>query len=377
MKRILIIALSTIVLSCNGIIGDGFEISGEIKGLADGTKVFLEKQDISAPSGVVTIDTAIVNKGEFVFEGKAVEPEIHSVRFENTPGAFIVVVEKGNIKATINKDSIPKAKVTGTFNNEELIKYNEAMLVVQKRMMAFEKKHTPTIQAAQQKNDTAVVNKLRKEYTKFNDEFVSANHKYIETSPKSFLSVVLIEGMFNQPEPQIEKIKKFYNALDADVKNTKPGKNIKTKLENLKSVEVGQIAPDFSAKNPEGKMVSLKQSLGKVTIIDFWASWCAPCRKESPNMVALYNEFHAKGLNIVGVSLDRQGEEAKWKEAIAMDKLAWTQVSNLKFWEDPIATQYSIKSIPATFILDANGKIVAKNLNGAELKAKIAELLSK
>ena len=165
--------------------------------------------------------------------------------------------------------------------------------------------------------------------------------------------------------------------MDAEVKGTKHGKKVKTKLDELKSVEVGQKAPDFSAPNPEGKMVSLKESLGKVTVIDFWASWCAPCRVENPNVVALYNEFHAKGLNIIGVSLDRAGEDAKWKEAIAKDKLTWTQVSNLKFWEDPIATKYNVKSIPATFLLDAQGKIVAKDLHGAELKAKVAELLAK
>ncbi len=123
------------------------------------------------------------------------------------------------------------------------------------------------------------------------------------------------------------------------------------------------------------KTISLKESLGKVTIVDFWASWCSPCRAENPNMVLIYNEFHKKGLNIVGVSLDR--EAAKWKEAIAKDKLNWVQISHLKFWEEPIAIQYEVQEIPATFILDASGKLVAKNLRGEELRAKIAELLSK
>jgi thiol-disulfide isomerase/thioredoxin len=121
-------------------------------------------------------------------------------------------------------------------------------------------------------------------------------------------------------------------------------------------------------------MVSLKASLGKVTIVDFWASWCGPCRAENPNMVALYKEFHSKGLNIIGVSLDKDAK--KWKEAIAKDQLTWTQVSNLKFWDEPIAKQYQFESIPAPFVLDASGKVVAKNLTGAELRAKIAELLA-
>ena len=122
-------------------------------------------------------------------------------------------------------------------------------------------------------------------------------------------------------------------------------------------------------------MVSLKQSLGKVTIVDFWASWCGPCRAENPHVVALYNEFHSKGLNIVGVSLDK--DASKWKETIAKDKLSWTQVSNLKHWDEPIAKQYKVEGIPATFILDANGKVIASGLRGDELRAKITELLGK
>ena len=115
--------------------------------------------------------------------------------------------------------------------------------------------------------------------------------------------------------------------------------------------------------------------MGKVTIVDFWASWCGPCRAENPNVVAIYKELHAKGLNIVGVSLDK--DAAKWKEAIAKDKLTWTQVSHLKFWNEPIAAQYEVQSIPATFVLDASGKVVAKDLRGNELRAKILELLAK
>ena len=119
--------------------------------------------------------------------------------------------------------------------------------------------------------------------------------------------------------------------------------------------------------------MSLKQNLGKVTLIDFWASWCAPCREENPNVVAIYNEFHSKGLNIISVSLDK--DAIKWKEAIAKDKLTWTQVSNLKEMNDPIALQYNITQIPTTYLLDSNGKIVAIDLYGDRLKIKIKELL--
>lgn len=375
MKKIIVIALTGLIMSCNGIIGNGFEINGEINGLTDGTRVYLEKQD--PIKGVVSVDTVKVEKGKFTFEGNAKEPEIHSIRFDGTEGGLFLVVEKGDIKVIVNKDSVVRAKVSGTYNNEELKKYNDGMQKIQKKVLAFQAQNGPIMQQAQTKNDTVTMNKLSKEYAKFQDEFINSNYKFIEQTPKSILSALLIEGMFGEKEPKLDKIRKYYEALDAEVKETRPGKNILTRLNDFESVKIGKIAPDFSAKNTEGKMVSLKQSLGKVTLIDFWASWCAPCRQENPNVVALYNEFHAKGLNIIGVSLDRENEANKWKEAILKDNLTWTQVSNLKFWEDPVAIKYGIKSIPATFLLDASGKIIAKDLHGAELKAKVAELLAK
>ncbi|MGG5503999.1 peroxiredoxin family protein, partial [Myroides odoratimimus] len=140
-------------------------------------------------------------------------------------------------------------------------------------------------------------------------------------------------------------------------------------------VKIGDKAPDFSAPSPEGKEISLKESLGKLTIIDFWASWCGPCRTENPNVVALYEEYHPKGLNIIGVSLDK--DKAKWIEAIAKDKLTWNQISNLKFWEEPIAQNYEVRAIPATYLLDENGVVIAKNLRGKKLRAKVQEILDK
>ena len=113
--------------------------------------------------------------------------------------------------------------------------------------------------------------------------------------------------------------------------------------------------------------------MGKLTLIDFWASWCGPCRKENPNVVALYKDFHAKGLNIIGVSLDEKAD--KWKDAIAKDQLTWTQVSNLKGWEDPIARTYFVDGIPATFLIDEKGVVIAKDLRGEELREKIASIL--
>ncbi len=374
MKKVIVVAIALVMMSCNGVIGNGFKISGEIKGLTDGTKVFLEKQDEKL--GTVAVDTVKIEKGKFVFEGQSKEPEMHTIRFENPNTGLAVVVEKGNIKVVGLKDSIAMAKVSGTDNNEELNIFNQRAFKMQKKMMDFQQTNMVQIQEAQKTNDTVALNKLRKQFEIFQKDFVADNNKYIETHPDSFLSVLVIEGMLNEFEPKFDLIKKFYDGLGSDMKKTKPGRKIKTKLDGLNAVSVGQKAPEFAAPNPEGKMVTLKESLGKATIIDFWASWCEPCRKKSPEFVALYSEFHDKGLNFIGVALEKKGERIQWKEAIAKDKLNWIHVSNLQYWQDPIALKYSVEGIPSTFLLDKNGVIVGKNLSMDELKTKLTSMLA-
>lgn len=383
MKKVLLLVSAVAVLvACNKAGENEYIVTGTVKGVDNGKTVVLEKQD--SLGQLKPIDTVKIENGKFTFKGTAKEPEMYLVQVEALQGKVPFILENGDIEMDINKDSVNISTVKGTYNNDELNSYKESGMKIQKKMMKFQKDNMAKMQQAQQSQDTVMMNSLRKEYSKFQEEFVKQSDDYVSNHPKAFISALIIDGMFNQMMPDVEKIKKYYHALDTSVKNTRPGKNIKKKLDQFANppaaapaagaTEVGSIAPDFSAPGPDGKPISLKQAMGKVTLIDFWASWCKPCRAENPNVVAIYNELHAKGFNIIGVSLDK--EAAAWKEAIAKDKLTWHQISNLKFWEEPIAVTYGVKSIPATFLLDANGKIVAKDLRGAALNAKINELLT-
>lgn len=388
MKKILfLLTASVAIISCSKVKDGEYLITGTATGIENGKTIILQGQDPTTKMAV-SLDTVKVENGKFEIKGKVTEPAFHTLIVQGANGPVPFILETGEITIAIDKDSIHKSKVSGTYNNDEYVKFNEDLTKTQKSLVDFQKKNTQKMQQAQQAQDTATINGLMKQYMTLQTE-VQANSKkkylaYVETHPKAYISALIIQSMISDPSADIKKTESLYNALDESLKNTTPGKEIKTKLGQAKMPAVGASAApvgspnwraDFSAPNPEGKVVSLKQSLGKVTIVDFWASWCGPCRKENPNVVAIYKELHSKGLNIIGVSLDK--EAAAWKEAIAKDGLTWTQVSNLKFWEEPIAKQYGVESIPATFILDASGKVVAQDLRGPELKAKILELLAK
>ena len=388
MKKIFFLLTATAaIISCSKVKDGEFLITGTAKGIENGKTIILQGQDPTTMA-VLSLDTVKVENGKFELKGKVTEPAFHTLVIQDLQGPVPFILETGEIKIEVDKDSIHKSKISGTYSNDEYVKFNEDLTKVQKRLIDFQKKNTQTMQAAQQKQDTAVINGLMKEYMAIQTDVQAESKKkytaYAESHPKSFISALIIQSLVNDPTADFKKTEALYNSLDESLKNTKPGKAIKEKIGQMKLPAVGASAPpvgsakwrsDFSAPNPEGKTVSLKESLGKVTIVDFWASWCGPCRKENPNVVAIYKELHSKGLNIIGVSLDK--EASAWKEAIATDNLSWTQVSNLKFWDEPIAKQYGVESIPATFILDSSGKIVAQDLRGPELRAKILEILAK
>jgi peroxiredoxin len=198
---------------------------------------------------------------------------------------------------------------------------------------------------------------------------------FIKTHPNSFASIYLLAGMFSQMK--IEKAQSLYNLLSAKYKNTSYGKTIVQRIEAAKITAIGKIAPDFEQPDTSGRMIKLSSLRGQYLLVDFWASWCGPCRAENPNVVKAYQQYHDKGFTVLGVSLDQPGKKEAWLNAIHHDHLTWTQVSDLQFWDNAVAKLYGIQAIPQNFLLDKDGKIIAVNIRGDDLVNKLAELLDK
>lgn len=369
MKRILFaITIALFVVACSGP-ADGFTINGTIEGgVADGTKIYLKTS--SDNRTLIEVDTVTVTNGTFTFSGetpKTLDP--HYIFMENARPYALVFIEDGTMTFTAHKDSLMNGETVGTFQNdlfsEFKIKSNEIRNKVNSINMELRK--------ASQVRDTATAMALRDEMKEIQEEAKSNELNFVKENPNSAIAPLILNGMYSGRALEAGEILELLNSMSDEVKQMGTYKTLHSTLAALKTTAIGSKAPEFSAPTPTGEKLALSETLGKVTILDFWAAWCKPCRMENPNIVNVYNKYHDKGLNILGVSFDRNADD--WKKAIEEDGLTWNHVSNVKYF-DEIAKLYNLNSIPATFILDEKGVIIAKNLRGKQLEDKIAELLN-
>jgi hypothetical protein len=242
MKKIILFLTATVLLtSCSK---DKYTISGTAKGFENGKTVVLETQDEKGM--LIAVDTVKIENGKFEIKGKITEPAFHTVQIEGAQGKVPFILENGDITIVVNKDTIQKSKVSGTYNNDEYVKFNEEITKIQKPLMDFQTLNMQKMQMAQQAKDTATINGLMKQYTQIQTEIGATSKSkytdYANTHPKSFISALIIQGMSSDPTVDSKKIETMYNTLDESLKNSKPGKAIKTKLVELKTPSVGATA---------------------------------------------------------------------------------------------------------------------------------------
>ena len=352
-----------------------YEVIVKADGVYDGLRAYLLKTE-NGRNRTAT-DTAIIFNSVFRFKGDIKGAEMRAITIDGVRGQTSIFIEAGLINVEIYKDSIHTSKVEGTYNNSV---FNDYKNKYQEKIEAVE---TVNAEFLNSKQDLEVLKKLQTKRDSLRSQLKNFGYEFIETNNNSDFSLYILDGLTSQKGFDLELADSAFKTIETSIKtknesNQLISNRIKQKIEsspNKGKIKIGMQAPDFSAPNPEGKQVTLSDIKGKVTIVDFWASWCKPCRIENPNLVKLYDKYHSKGLEIISVSLERGNQKAFWIEAIKKDQLSWYNVSNLKFWQDPIAQAYSVNSIPATFILDENGALIAERLRGAELEAKIKSLL--
>ena len=362
------IAISFSISSCTSLEPNAFVIYGTTDH-ADGSSVY---RIISGPNGQpLTIDSTKVVNGSFELKGTLDQIDINFIFLEGVNGNVPVILEEGSIEMEIFKDSLASSITAGTPSNNNLAQYRESTQGFAKDMRTL----VQEINEANTLGDNILAEDLTAKYKAVETNLSVFEKDFMNSNPQSYVATLILERLVTTKAMRSSEAKLIYNGFDPKIKSSVSGKKVEAII-NVPSnpTAIGEVAPAFEGPTPTGELVSLASLKGKVTIIDFWASWCRPCRIENPNLVRLYKRMHDKGLEIVGVSLDKN--QSSWARAIEDDGLSWNHVSNLEYWQDPIALLYGVRSIPAAFVLNKEGVIVAKNLRGAQLDAKIEELLS-
>lgn len=327
-------------------VNKGYSINGNVEGYPDGTVVDLLNGNNRMPEAT----TKVVN-GKFALSGKLDAPDFKLITFDKSQAYVLIFLDNSEVTLSAKKDELNKAIVTGSKTHDDFMVYSD-----------ISRPYEPMFQQG------AVIDQ---EAAK---QCIYQLINFIQNNQSSFIAPLAIYRI-NQLNADGVMMEELYSKLSPEVKISPIGSYIGQQIDDGKRNPMGKVIPDFEQADADGKMVNIKSFRGKYVLIDFWASWCGPCRGENPNVLNAYNKYKDKGFTVLGISLDR--EKNSWIQAINQDNLPWTHVSDLRGWSNALAQKFGIQSIPQNFLVDPSGIVIDKNLRGAALDAKLESIFNK